>query len=276
MKTLFFLLALFCCFACAPKKPTDGPITLTREDVTITVDPQLGGRITSLTLHGREILKTSRDSLNLQWGSTVWTSPQSTWKWPPPATFDAEPFTWELLRDSVILLESARDPDSQLRMRKRISLGPDADVGLTYWLINEGVSTVRVAAWENTRLPYAGYLEFAADSIRFRQDSTPVVTRDSTHYIYLDDRHRGPEKVFADLAADSVTFYRDGLFLRKFAGITHLFHTAPEQAPLEIYFNPEAGFMEFELQGEYKLLEPGEHVSLRTRWKVGDYSSSRR
>ncbi|MEO0734910.1 MAG: hypothetical protein AAFZ52_18885, partial [Bacteroidota bacterium] len=127
-------------------------------------------------------------------------------------------------------------------MRKRIALGPDSDVGLTYWITNEGPGTIQVAGWENTRLPYAGYLEFRADSLRFGADSTPVITRDTTQYLYFDETHQGKEKVFADLAADSVTYYRNGLFLRKFVAITHLFHTAPEQAPLEVYYDPTAGF----------------------------------
>ncbi|MEO0734909.1 MAG: hypothetical protein AAFZ52_18880 [Bacteroidota bacterium] len=106
MKHLSFLI-LCGLLACTPEAPA--PIVLTRGDISLTVDPQLGGRITSLTYAGQEILQTTRDTLNLQWGSTAWTSPQSAWKWPPPTTFDSEPFTYDLLRENVLLLESARD-----------------------------------------------------------------------------------------------------------------------------------------------------------------------
>lgn len=268
----FLLIALFPLLFLATCSSADAiatdSITLSRGPLSLTVDPAIGGRISSLTYAGKEILKTSRDSLNLQWGSTAWTSPQADWGWPPIATFDANAFEVEELRENVLLLVSDRDSATLLRMRKRISLGAKAEVGLTYWLTNEGNTTIKVGAWENTRLPYAGRIEFQADSIRFGKDTTPVAYHDSIAAIYFDERHSSREKVFADLAVDSVTHYNDGLALTKYTAITHLFNTAPEQAPLEVYFDPKAGFMEFELHGEYKLLEPGESVSLRVKWKV--------
>ncbi|MEM1357497.1 MAG: DUF4380 domain-containing protein [Bacteroidota bacterium] len=263
---LFPFLLLTTCFSV--EESAAPSITLTNESLSLTVEPAIGGRIASLKLAGQEVLNTKRDSQNVQWGSTVWTSPQSDWKWPPIAAFDAKAFTVEELRENVLLLVSERDSATLLRMRKCISLGSDNEVGLTYWLTNEGNSTVKVAVWENTRLPYAGRIEFRADSIRFTQETNPITYRDSIATIHFDDRHSGRTKVFTDLVTDSVTYFNAGLAFTKYTTITHLVHTAPKQAPLEIYYDPEAGFMEFELQGEYKLLAPGESVSLRVKWKV--------
>jgi len=270
MKANFVMavLLLLILSACTPAVDFTEPITITRDGLSLTVDPQLGGRITSLTLNGKEVLKTSRDELNLQWGSTAWTSPQSDWEWPPIATFDSEPFTMDQPREHVLLLESARDSATLLRMIKRITLGPDSDVGITYWITNEGGSSVQVAAWENTRLPYAGYIEFQSDSLRGDQDTLPVSVVDSTYVIHFDDRHTERQKVFADLATDSVTYYGNGIRFCKYTAITNLFHTPPGQAPLEVYFDPAAGFMEFELHGYYRRIEPKASADLRVRWKI--------
>jgi len=69
---------------------------MTAGPLSLAVDPQMGARIASFTYEGKEILKTSRDENNWQWGSTVWTSPQSDWNWPPgsltfPRSVDSAP-----------------------------------------------------------------------------------------------------------------------------------------------------------------------------------------
>lgn len=243
-------------------------VTISRGPITLTVEPAIGGRISSLTFDGVELLKTSRDEQNLQWGSTAWSSPQSVWQWPPVAAFDSEPYTVTELRENTLLLEGPRDPGTLLRMRKRIALGPDNDVGLIYWLTNEGVSSVKVALWENTRLPYAGRFAFVADSIRSNVDKLPAELQDSVYTIYVDDRHQKPLKVFADLPEKQASYHYKGLILRKHHFANAFYRMAPEQAPLEIYLDPPAGFVEFELQGDYRLLDPGESNNLRVRWEV--------
>jgi len=262
----FVCFLLFC--SCQQEDAVPETINLTKGNIILSIDPASGGRISSLTFRGQEILKISRDSLGFQWGSTAWTSPQSDWNWPPIATFDSEPFTVTELREGVVLLESQRDPDTYLRMRKRISLGERSDVGITYWVTNEGPSSTKVALWENTRIPYDGYLSFRADSLRGSLDTLPVAVLDSTYYIHLDNRHAQPQKVFADLAEVPVNYHHNGLVLRKYTSVKELYRTAPGQAPLEIYLDPPAGFAEFELQGDYQLIQPGESANLRVRWEV--------
>lgn len=244
------------------------PVVISRGPITLTVEPAIGGRISSLTFNGKELLKTSRDSLNLQWGSTAWSSPRADWQWPPIAAFDAEPYTVTELRENALLLEGPLDPGTLLRMRKRIALGPDNDVGLTYWLTNEGASSVNVALWEITRLPYAGRFEFVADSVRSTLEILPAELKDSVYTVYVDNRHPEQEKIFADLPLKMASYYHNGLVLRKHHVANAFYRVAPGQAPLEIYLDRPAGFVEFELQGDYRLLEPGESNNLRTRWQI--------
>lgn len=244
------------------------PVTITRGEISLTVEPAIGGRISSLTFRGVEILKTSRDSNNLQWGSTAWSSPQAAWNWPPIAAFDAAPFEVMRVDDKSILLEGPRDEKTFLRMRKRFMLGPENDIGLTYWLTNEGVSSVNVALWENTRLPYAGRFEFKADSIRGTLDTVPATWQDSVYTIFADERHLKPQKVFADLPNTTARYYNNGVVLTKHNVANAYYRVAPGQAPLEIYLDPAAGFLEFELQGDYRLIGPGESNNLRAKWSL--------
>ena len=269
-KLLTFLLPLLLLGGCSDPEPeTAGPVTLTRGPISITVEPALGGRISSLTYEGTELLQTTRDSANLHWGSTVWTSPQSAWGWPPPPAFDIEPYVLTELGEYRILMEGPRDPKSFLRMRKRIVLGPESDVGLTYWVTNEGVSGVNVALWENTRLPYAGTFEFVSDTVWTQRDSIEFDLRDSLRVVSLDERHTAEGKLFGDLPTGEATYRNNGVRLTKHTVIKDLYRTPPGEAPLEIYVAPASGFFEFELVGDYRNIGPGESNNVRLKWTLG-------
>ena len=271
---IFVIAAILACIlqSCEALSPAPAappaPIVLERPPLTLTIDPALGGRITSLTFGGQEVLKTERDSADLQWGSTAWTSPQRDWDWPPIATFDREAYTLGEVEEHSVTMMSEVDPATGLQLTKYIRMGPEDDVGLTYFLTNKGDSTASVAAWEITRLPYAGRIEFAADSVR-SETVTLKPERDSTGFtISFDDRWEERAKVFADINGDFVTYTNGGLQLRKYTSVKDRYRTAPGQAPLEVYWNPAAGFVEFELQGDYRKIGFGETATLRTRWQI--------
>jgi hypothetical protein len=269
MRTVILLaaVALLCTCDRAPEIPQEGPLTITRGVITLTVEPEYGGRITSLTYDGREILRTQRDSAGYTFGSTAWTSPQSDWQWPPPAVLDREPYTVQRLDSTSILLISQEEPATKLTLQKRYRLGPDSDIGLTYWLTYRGDSTLSVAAWENTRLPFAGRIEFAADSVRERHPGT-IASNDSLRTLHFDDTHGEPTKVFANLDTVPATYYNDGIALEKHTVVQDFYRVAPGQAPLEIYLDPSRDLVEFELQGDYRKLSYGQTSTLRTKWVI--------
>ncbi len=266
-RILFLLLLAVGWAACSDVSgPAAGPVILTRGPISVTVLPELGGRVASVTLNGEEVLRTERDEADLTWGSTAWTSPQSDWNWPPPATFDSEPFEVTRLEEHNVVLTSAVDPATRLQMTKRIRLGPDNDIGLTYYLTNQGDSAILVAPWEITRLPYGGRIEFSADSVRTLK--VELEGENGDYVVHFDDRYPPEEKIFADIREDPVTYYRNGLLLRKFTAVTELGRVPEGEAPLEIYLDSERGFVEFELVGEYMRLEHGQPATLRTRWQI--------
>lgn len=256
--------------ACGDDQPDlTQPYTITRGKISLTVEPALGGRLSSLTYDGKEVLRTVRDSAQLLWGSTVWTSPQADWGWPPPPAYDTEPYVLTVLGEHRLLLEGPRDPASMLRLRKRFVLGPDSDVGLTAWVTNESSLPVDVALWENTRLPYAGTFEFQTDTLWYdKTPIPPVALTDSTYRLTLDTTYTTAGKLFAGLPTGTVRYHRDGVTLTKHTVVKALYRTAPGQGPLEIYIDPVRGLSELELQGDYRTIAPGESNSMRTKWTL--------
>ncbi|WP_116107727.1 DUF4380 domain-containing protein [Lewinella sp. IMCC34191] len=267
------LLLAFTVCACNPDKADaegEDVITLTRDSLTIQVDPRLGGRLVSLQYAGQEVLPTTRDSSGFQFGSTAWPAPQADWSWPPPATLDREPYSVQKVEDHSVLLISKQDPKTGLVLQKRYRLGPNSDIGLTYWLTNKGDSIRSVGAWEVTRLPYGGEFSFYSDSLRVERGSAETVqSQDSLRRITVDDRHEGKVKVFADLDSIPAVYTHDGIRLEKHTVVSDYYRVAPGQAPLEIYLDQEAGFIEFELHGDYRRLGYDETSTLRTKWVVG-------
>ncbi len=67
---LFFGLCCLCflctCDTAQEASPAPGPFVLTRDSITLTVDASYGGRITSLTYGGQEVLSTLRDSSGIR------------------------------------------------------------------------------------------------------------------------------------------------------------------------------------------------------------------
>lgn len=271
MRPCCYLGWLFLVFLCGCGETPDpyAEVVLRRGELELTVDPAVGGRIASLKFRGRELLRTERDSADAYWGSTAWTSPQSAWGWPPPPAFDAAPYEVERLGENRLLLTGPLDSATDLRMRKRIFLGPDSDVGLTYWVTNEGLEARSVALWENTRLPYRGRFEFAAAPIRYAKDTLAPERWDSLNVLPLDERFAGRRgKLFTSLPTGHADYLVDGIRLRKFSTVRDTYFVAPEQAPLELYVDETLGFAEFELQGVYRTLEAGQSNNLRVRWKI--------
>ncbi|OAV44627.1 hypothetical protein [Lewinella sp. 4G2] len=246
-----------------------GPITLTGGPVSITVDPANGARITSYKYQDKEVLNQDQGNNGLMFGSTVWTGPQEDWGWPPPAAFDTKPYNVVKVRDNVYLFTSEVDPESELRLEKRVQMTEAGEVGLRYAVINESNKNVRVGAWENTRLPYGGRFEFPiGDTAWSKVDPLPLVIKDSTAVIFLDEQNTEPAKVYASLRDTAVRYVHEGLIFTKQTMITGKNQVAEGQAPLEIYFDPENGFSEYELHGGVYTLQPAQRAVMRVKWTL--------
>src|SRR5947207_14800898 len=84
----------------------DGRHLLSWDDVSFEVDARTGGRVTALRLGGRNLL-TGPEIDPGNFGSTFWTSPQSSWGWPPVPEVDHAEYRASI-EGSAIVMRSAR------------------------------------------------------------------------------------------------------------------------------------------------------------------------
>ena len=242
----------------------DQVFTLKNGNLTMTINPDKGGKILSLKYQDQEVLSQSRWPESF--GSTFWTSPQKEWNWPPVPEFDKQPYTIQKKEDTRLSITS---PISQ---RLGLSVGKDfqtdKNVGafvITYSIKNEDKEPRRVAPWEITRVPNAdGQILFeAVDSIwpagliSFEQANGAVW--------YKTDEAPQNRKVNAD-ARGWLAYAADGLLLvKRFQDLKNN-EPAPGEAEVQVYINRGKSYIELESQGAYTLLQPGESLQWTVRW----------
>lgn len=161
--TLLFIVALQGCNSKnekpAMEKMSNGSYVLAEGNLRVGIDPELGGRIFSVQIDGKELLLQSRPGL-LNWGSTLWPAPQSRWNWPPPAAIQLGKYASKIQGDKLIL-ESPTDTTFGFRAIKTFSFDKEKS-GLTieYTFINDADSAQHVGPWEISCVPAEGIVFF--------------------------------------------------------------------------------------------------------------------
>src|SRR5579862_7847408 len=97
----------------------EGRHVLAWDDVSFEVDARTGGRVTALRLAGRNLL-TGPEVDAGNFGSTFWTSPQSSWGWPPVPEVDHAEYR-AAIEGSAIVMRSARSPHLGVEIEKVFS-----------------------------------------------------------------------------------------------------------------------------------------------------------
>lgn len=264
---LYCLPAIFYFFLPGQKSGlAQGALALESPALTFEVEPQVGGRISSLRYRGVELLATRRDERNLQWGSTVWPAPQSAWRWPPPAGMDQRLYAVIAATPDLILIESEPNAYQGLQLAKRFELLDDNSIGVTYTFINQGDSTVKAGIWENTRVEYEGEVQWPAGE-RLEEGITGLVQEAGISTLALKG-HEQKKKLFINTEGGWLSLRKQGAILKRMFSRVGPAQVAPGQAPVEIYFDPVAGFAELEIQGPYVELEPGKTTSFYILWAV--------
>jgi len=247
-------------------QPLPKKLELKSDQLTFIVEPAVGGRIASLQFVGIELLSQTRDNDNLQWGSTVWPSPQSDWNWPPPEKMDQWPYKVISASDKLIVLESAVDAYQGLKVSKRFELVEDDAIDITYAFLNRAEDTVQVGIWENTRIPYAGTVRWTTpenDTMTYQG----LTKKGKTSHLELKG-HEKPYKFFIRSEGGWLAYYyQDVIFSKKFPVIKSE-RIAPDQAQIEVYIDPEKGFAELEEHGPYVQIAPGAQTRFKVKWKL--------
>ncbi len=258
--------------------------TIRLGDLSLTVDPSVGGRIASFSLCEKEILRTDRDKNNWHWGSTVWISPQSDWNWPPHKTFDEASYKVLDQTQDTIEVVSDIDEDTGFQMTKRFKLQKSStgipQAVMTYRLVNHTQEEKQIGLWENSRFPWRGTIVFAKGStIKMAKEDAPILSVQTQWgtQLKLDSSQPNGQKVFVTpptlLGKDqnqtpriNVAYLTEHLVLVKSQERPR--QVSPGQSPLEIYFAPEQDFVEIEFQGDSHRIAPGATVQWNVQWTL--------
>jgi hypothetical protein len=241
---------------------------LTLDDVRLEVDAARGGRVTALRLGERNLLSGAEvDPIN--YGSTLWTSPQSAWGWPPVEEIDSAPYVGALEGEAIVL----RGPASAqlgVAIEKRI----EADRArrafvLGYRVVSHASGLVRVAPWEVTRVQPNGLTFFAAGAGIYAPSDLPARDVGDVTWVHHDAAViAGHQKLYAD-AGEGWIAHADGdaLFVKTFDLVPRAAH-APGEAQIEIYASSLHRYVEVEQQGACEALAPGGALEWRVEWRV--------
>ena len=253
-----------------------GRYVFTAGDLTLEVDPQVGGRVTSFALAGRNLLTgPSVDPGN--YGSTFWTSPQSDWGWPPLAEIDNQPYA-AVVADSKLVLTGATNQRLQVSVTKTFSLNAATrSARIEYVINNKGSAQRMLAAWEVTRVRPNGLTFFPTGQGSYSYGSNPLTTQDAagmTWFNYQASAIPVDSKFYADgsrgllfhVAADRT------VFIKRFSDAPGASH-APSEGEIEIYANGAHTYIELENQGAYVSIGPGASTSFAIEWFLRDLTA---
>ena len=259
---------LLSCHSFAPPEPrwvTRGRFyTTSWADITLTVDPIVGGRITSLRVHDQELI-TGPGRHAQYYGSTLWLSPQHRW-WPEPAAVDTDPY-WVQSAANPLTLVSRQDTSLGLQVKKSFRVVPDdSSLHLTYTLINRADTTRWLALWEVTRLAKDCDITMALDTSATHR---PFPTHAGSVQNGLYRTHVGTEDTIAQKAAYNArgwVAYQCGtrLLIKQFANLSDD-QLPPRQNEVEIYV-ADSAYVEVEQHSAYRAVGPGDSLRWVVRW----------
>ncbi len=240
-------------------------------EVELTVDPSIGGRITSFSLSGENILTGpevvaggSGSDPNM-YGSTFWTSPQSAWGWPPEHAIDAAPHRAEVA-DGALQLASEAGAATGYAVRKRFWTEAERElIAIEYTLENQS-ATLPAAPWEISRVPKEGFVFFAASAPALPQSNLPSTFRDGVAWVDVALAPPADSKLFQDGSEGWLAYvYRDLVLIKTFAD-TSADDVAPSEAEIEVFVSGLYEYIEIEQQGRYAMPPDGADTSWRVNW----------
>ena len=240
-------------------------------DTRFVVDSNLGGRIVTFALSGRNILTgPAVDPANF--GSTFWPSPQSDWGWPPPAEIDAAPYAASI-DGASLSLSGATAAGLDLGVEKKFSADSQTGVvTVVYTLANRGSKPRRMAPWEITRVATGGLTFFPMGEGGPRKGPqdllSPTVVNGVAWFPYNAAAITADQKLFADGRQGWIAHVDGDLLLVKSFADTLPAQAAPGEAEIEIYANGSHTYVEVENQGAWIDLAPGAATAWTVRWML--------
>jgi len=235
--------------------------------------PKVGGRVSSLKYDGHELLVAIADLDKItDWGTVLWSSPQSEWGWPPVDTLDSKPYSLGTEQDRLVLTSDI-DKKTGYQFTKTYVPTGDGRIAVTYRITNHGDQEKVVAPLEVTRLPPSGSLFYP------RGDTDPIsgifypldvqVIDELAWYQYDAKKIRTDHhKVMQDGKEGWVAYVDKGYLLVKEFADNPPDAIATGEREIEFFAHVELIFIEMKQQGASVALAPGEHLDWTVVWHV--------
>jgi hypothetical protein len=238
-------------------------------DTELSVDQDFGARIVSLTFKGQQIL-IGKDVHPENFGSTLWTDPQSAWGWPPYETLDVKPYHVKI-ENEACQFESEPDSKSGLQMIKTIEVSEqDSCFLIKYQIKNISNTNQSVGAWEVTRVFPGGLCLFpaASDSSILQSSNLPGTKLENgiIWFNYDFQKIKSHTKLFA-MGSEGWFAYVAGkvILIKTFEDIPAS-QIAKGHGEIEIYANGERKYSELENHGKHEVLKPGQTLTYQVNW----------
>jgi hypothetical protein len=250
----------------------DGLWAFDMGEVTLEVNAEVGGRITTFRL-GTENLLTGPEVNATYWGSTLWTSPEADWQQPPPAPIDSAPYAAQVMGDKLVL---TGQPYAMLGVSVTKTFWADPAAGafkIEYKLNNTDDAPIQMAPWEVTRVFPRGLTFFpTGNGERLSNGATLPTTKSDgiTWWAYDMANVTMDSKLWADGAEGWLAHVAQGLvFIKTFADVLPA-NAAPMESDVELYANAPAmaagRYIELENQAAYGDIAPAASVSWVVTW----------
>ena len=225
-----------------------------------------GGRIISYKYGGEEILTQASEHEN--YGSTLWTAPQSDWGWPPFDVLDNQEYQVEQKGD-LLKMTSKPDSKSGFQMIKTWKAIGKQSIRIEYQIKNISGKPKSVGAWDVTRIPCGG-LAFFPDGGAGKVPESSLkadLQQNGINWIWIDKKPITDHlKLFSTAKEGWLAYALNGLLFIKQFPDTKPENYSPKQGEVEIYINKEKSYTELENHGAYVTLNHGELLNYKENW----------
>jgi len=272
-----------------------------KNNIELSVVPEIGGRIISLKYDDEELLFVDKNHLGevfifdskkdfrgqkkslgfrIWGGDKTWVAPEDQWiDGIPPIDLDASPYHYELLDDGIIM-ESGVDRETHLRIVREIHLLSNNKITLNQILVNKGNASVKKAIWNVTQLlrPFNISVLINKDKVisdnRFKQslkrkdyfvfqekDWTTIRCDQSVQFKYGMKPTKGV--VVASLAINENTL----VMVRAFEVDCKKKYPHMDDS-VEVYNSSDHNYLELEILSPLVTLAPQESISHKQTWII--------